>query len=394
MDLTLGAIASSRKSDEHRLPIHPLHFDRIDAALRHRIFLERGYGERLGFSDEQLNPLVAGMRSREQLIAECDICLLPKPVTADLREFRDGQILWGWPHCVQDEALTQESIDRRLTLIAWEAMNRWTHDGLLSVHVFHKNNELAGYCSVLHAMQLMGRTGEYGRHLSAAVISFGSTARGAVTALNALGVLNVAVITHRDVPAVASPIHSTNMFHFETDPDHAGGALVLDTSGPKCFAEFLAGYDIVVNCVFQDTDAPLTFVTLEDLHLFAPGRLIIDVSCDEGMGFEWARATSFQEPMLTVGDGVRYYAVDHTPSYLWDSATWEISEALLPYLPIVLAGPDAWKADETIRRSIEIKDGEIQNPKILSFQHRAAEFPHPRMAPRTQPAVDSVSIVA
>jgi hypothetical protein len=31
---------------------------------------------------------------------------------------REGQIVWGWPHCVQDAEVTQLAIDRRLTLIA------------------------------------------------------------------------------------------------------------------------------------------------------------------------------------------------------------------------------------------------------------------------------------
>ena len=128
--------------------------------------------------------------------------------------------------------------------------------------------------------------------------------------------------------------------------------------------------------MIQDTDAPLMVVTLQELQLFAPGSLIVDVSCDEGMGFEWARPTSFESPMLSVGAGIHYYAVDHSPSYLWDSATWEISEALLPYLSTVLAGPAAWEADETIRRAVDIRDGVIQNPKILSFQRRSPEFPH------------------
>ena len=80
--------------------------------------------------------------------------------------------------------------------------------------------------------------------------------------------------------------------------------------------------------------------------------------------------------MFTVGDNVHYYAVDHSPSYLWDSATWEISEALLPYLRAVMRGAAGWDADDTIRRAIEIRDGVVQNPKILSFQHRAAQYPH------------------
>ena len=103
----------------------------------------------------------------------------------------------------------------------------------------------------------------------------------------------------------------------------------------------------------------------------------MDVSCDEGMGFGWARPTSFAEPMIMVGDHVCYYAVDHSPSHLWNSATWEISEALLPHLGPVLTGPAAWDADQTIRRAIEIRDGIICNPRILSFQHRSPDYPHP-----------------
>jgi alanine dehydrogenase len=374
--LTLGVMAQSRKENERRLPIHPLHVQRIDPDLRSRIFLERGYGERFGVPDERLAPHVAGLLPRDQLIARCDVIVHPKPLPQDLAELRDGQILWGWPHCVQDPEITQLAIDRRLTLIAFEAMNHWTADGGFSLHVFHKNNELVGYCSVLHALALTGTTGDYGRRLRAAVISFGATARGAVTALNAHGVHDVHVLTHRGVTAVASPIHSARIVHFDHDANDLGGTQALVGGGPVPMAAFLAEHDIVVNCVLQNTDAPLMFATADELAIFAPGTLIIDVSCDAGMGFGWARPTTFTEPMFTVGDNVRYYGVDHSPSYLWDSATWEISEALLPHLRTVLTGPVAWKADETIRRAIEIRDGVIQNPAILSFQKRSPKYPH------------------
>jgi alanine dehydrogenase len=377
--LSIGVIGASHKPNEYRLPIHPLHLDRIDPVVREHIFLETGYGERFGVADDRLSPLVGGVRLREELIEECDVCLLAKPTADDVAGLRDGQVLWGWPHCVQDETITQIGIDRRLTMIAWEAMNHWTDDGSFRVHVFQENNELAGYCSVLHAMQLMGTTGAYGRRLRAAVLSFGATARGAVGALIALGVLDVTIVTHRSVSAVAAPIHGAQLLHFERDAQDPSKTVVLASTGPAPMAEFLAGYDIVVNCVLQDTDAPLMFVTREELGLFAPTSLFVDVSCDQGMGFEWARPTSFEDPMHVVGAGIHYYAVDHSPSYLWESATWEISEALMPFLKTVIAGPAAWEADETIRRAIDIRDGVIQNPKILSFQRRAKEFPHRRL---------------
>ncbi len=258
-------------------------------------------------------------------------------------------------------------------------MNHWSGDGSFGLHVFHKNNELAGYCSVLHAMQLVGITGEYGRQLRAGVISFGATGRGAVTALNAYGVNDVHILTHRDVTAVASPIHSARMVHFERDADNPARCHALLESGRLPLAAYLAGFDIVVNCVLQHTRAPLMFVIDEDLAAFPPGSLIVDVSCDAGMGFSWARPTSFADPMFTVGGGIHYYAVDHSPSLLWNSATWEISEALLPQLRTVLGGPEAWVRDQVIRKAVEIRDGVIQNPDISTFQHRAPQYPHARL---------------
>ena len=377
--LSLGVIARSRKENEQRLPIHPLHVERIEAGLRRCIYLERGYGERFGVPDGQLASYVAGFRSREQLLVDCDVILLPKPLPQDLAQMREGQILWGWAHCIQNEDITQLGVDRQLTLIAFEAMNYWHSDGSFSLHVFHENNELTGYCSVLHAMQLLGITGEYGRPLRAAVISFGATGRGAVTALNAYGVNIVHVLTHREVTAVAAPIHSARMVHFERDAGNPARCHTLGESAQVPLAAYLAGFDIVVNCVLQHTDAPLMFVTDDDLAAFSPGTLIVDVSCDAGMGFSWAQPTSFADPMFAVGSNIHYYAVDHSPSLLWNSATWEISQALLPHLGTVLGGPGVWDSDQTIRRAIEIRAGIIQNPNILSFQHRAAQYPHPRL---------------
>ena len=373
--LSLGVFAGSRKQAERRLPLHPRHIADIDQDLRERIYLEHGYGSRFGFADADLAPFVGGHRSREQLVADCDVLLQPKPLAADVAEMREGQVLWGWPHCVQDGELTQAAIDRRATLIAWEAMNNWNSDGTFNLHVFHQNNEIAGYCSVLQATQMVGITGKYGRPLRACVVGFGATGRGAVIALTALGVRDISVLTQREVSAVASPIHSVRMITFEQDPDRPGDTLELDGRN-ESVEEFLAGHDVIVNCVLQNTDAPLTLVRNEDLPLFASGSLFVDVSCDEGMGFEWARPTSFEDPTFTVGEGLTYYAVDHSPSFLWDSATWEISLALTPHLRTMMEGPEAWLRDEVIARAIEIRDGEIQNPKILSFQNRAPEFPH------------------
>ena len=374
--LTLGVIGTSRKTDERRLPLHPRHLERIDADLRQRIILEEGYGERFGFSDAQLAPLVARLAPRSEVIAASEVVLLPKPQARDLEDLSDGQVLWGWPHCVQDPVITQLAVDKSLTLIAFEAMNHWTADGGFGLHVFHKNNELAGYSSVLHALEIAGATGDYGRRLSAVVIGFGATARGAVTALKALGIHDVQVLTNRETAAVGSPIHSARILRFERDDVQPHLSHVITDDGPQALAPYLAEFDLVVNCTLQDPNAPLTYLQEADLAAFAPGSLIIDVSCDEGMGFSWAKPTSFAEPVFTVGEGILYYAVDHSPSHLWDSATWEISEAVLPFLRTVMSGPEAWDGEASVARAIEIRGGRILNPAVLAFQGRSGDYPY------------------
>lgn len=372
----LGVVATSSKPDERRLPLHPMHLDRIDEELRGQVVLERGYGEPFGLSDDQLATLVGGFRSRQELLSTADVVLLPKPQVVDLERMGSGQVLWGWPHCVQDRALTQVAIDKRLTLIAFEAMNHWASDQGFGLHVFHKNNEMAGYCSVLHGLQLIGSTGDYGRRLSAVVIGFGATARGAVTALNAHGVHDVSVVTQRGVAAVSAPIHSVQIVQLDQVPGQGQPKNVITDRGLVPVPQFLAEADVIVNCTLQDPNSPLMFLGTDDLPKLRAGTLIIDVSCYEGMGFSWARPTSFANPMFDVGDHVHYYGVDHTPTYLWNSATWELSEALLPFIEVVLSGPSGWVENQTIARAVEIRDGHIVNPAILTFQERAAEFPH------------------
>ena len=178
--LTLGVVATSRKEDEHRLPIHPRHLERIDAELRGRIFLERGYGQRHGYADAELAAQVGGLRSREQLIAECDIVVLPKPVSGDLAALRPGQVLWGWPHCVQDAELTQIG-DRppadRDRLGGDEPLDAPTAPSACTSSTRTTSWPATARCCMRCSC---GARPGLGPRLRAAVISFGATARGAV----------------------------------------------------------------------------------------------------------------------------------------------------------------------------------------------------------------------
>jgi len=142
---------------------------------------------------------------------------------------------------------------------------------------------------------------------------------------------------------------------------------------PLC--DLISESEIIINGTFQEPGNPVDYVTKEEASCLKSGTLIIDVSCDEGMGFYFAKPTSFKEPMFKVGM-VDYYAVDHSPNYLWESATRSISAALIVHIEAVMAGSENWHKNETIRRAINIEAGIIQKPNILLFQKRQENYPH------------------
>ena len=198
---------------------------------------------------------------------------------------------------------------------------------------------MAGYCSVLHAFSLLGINGDYGRPLSAAVISFGATARGAIRALSALGVGEVSVLTQRPVAAVDARFAEVRMLQFAPDPEKPGRTLAHGRRESAPLVDVLAEHDVVVNCILQDTDAPLMFVMDEDLAALPAADAVRRRLLRRGDGVRVGPPDLVRRAdASTVGRGLRYYAVDHSPSYLWNAATWENSAALLPYLPIVMAG--------------------------------------------------------
>jgi N5-(carboxyethyl)ornithine synthase len=375
-NLKFGVIGTSRKVDERRFPIHPEHLIRIPEQIRRQLIFEEGYGTAFGVSDSTLSDQSGGIASRHDLLADLGNVILPKPVTADFEELREGGILWGYPHCVQQLSHTQTAIDRKQTLIAFEDMFVWSPDGRMGRHTFYKNNEMAGYCAVLHALELKGIDGHYGNQRKVIIFSFGAVSRGAIYALKARGFGDITICIQRPDHAVREEILGCHYVRIKEGIEGEARLLVIEHDGVEQPLEDLINQsEIIVNGVLQNPDHPLLFVTEDEASCLRPGCLIIDISCDEGMGFYFATPTSFSNPMLKFGT-VDYYAVDHTPSYLWESASRSISAALIVHLPTVLAGHESWQQSDIIRKAINVDAGVIQKPNILSFQNREANYPH------------------
>lgn len=375
--LPVGVIGTSKKQDERRVPIHPSHLSRLPEKLCRQLFFETGYGERFGISDNELKEKVGGIASRDELLENTNTTIIAKPVLADFEQLRMGGILWGYPHCTQQQEVTQVAIDRKQTLIAFEDMFVWGINGQMGRHTFYKNNEMAGYCGVLHALQLKGIDGHYGNQRKVLIFSFGAVSRGAIYALQAHGFRDITICIQRPDHEVREEVLDCHYVTLRQGNINEPRMVIVEHDGSeRPLSEWISESGIIINGTYQDTNNPTNFITEEEKNCLKPGCLIIDVSCDLGMGFYFAKPTTFKDPMFQI-EKADYYAVDHTPSYLWESASRSISAAMIVHLPSIAAGRDSWLNNQTISRAINIDKGVIQKTDILAFQNRDRNYPHP-----------------
>ncbi|WP_414838664.1 N(5)-(carboxyethyl)ornithine synthase [Carnobacterium sp. TMP28] len=311
---------NSYKDGEKRIALLPKDI----AQLRHKelLFFEKNYGSDLSISDTEYAALGCQIVSREIALQQDIICDPKIGDSTFLKDLRAGQTLFGWIHAVQSKEITNILVENKLSAYAWEDMYEDNR------HCYWRSNELAGEAAVMHAYQLHGMM-PYDTKV--ALIGRGNTAKGALRILIGLGA-NVKVFNRRQ----------------ET-----------------LFRKEMAEFDVIVNALLWDTTRTDHIVYRADLKTLKPGTMIIDVSCDENGAIESTVPTSLKHPIYEV-DGVVHYAVDHTPTIFYRSASSAISHETAKYIDGLIENrPNVVLADALI-----IEEGRIIDERINEYQNK------------------------
>lgn len=309
----------SHKENERRRALVPEHIHSL--AHPEQLFIEEGYGQVLGFSDEDYAQMGVRIASREEVLRKDVICD-PKLGDGDYLSELHDQTVFGWLHAVRNREIADSLIEGGLTAYAWEDMNE---NGR---HSFWRNNEIAGEAAVAHAYMIHG---VFPYNTKVAVIGKGNTARGAVKMLSSMG----------------------------------ADVTVYDRMSEALVREELPRYDVVVNAVLWDTRREDHIITREDLGRMKRGAMIIDISCDRAGAIESSVPTTIDEPTYFV-EGVRHYVVDHTPSLFYKTASESLSEEVVKYLDLLIEG----RENEVLAAAKCIERGAILDRRIIDFQGR------------------------
>ena len=311
---TIGFVIS-HKENENRRALIPDDISRVKN--KEYLFIEKGYGDVLGFTDDDyLSQGIGGVCSREEILKK-DIICDPKVGDAEYLEQLHEQTIFGWIHAVQNRDITDRIINAKLTAFAWEDMFE------MGRHVFWRNNEIAGEAAIMHAYLLHGI---FPYNTKVAVLGRGNTARGAIRMLNDMG---AQVCTY-------------------------------DRKTEQLFQKELGS-------ILWDTTRKDHIIYREDLKRMKPGAMIVDISCDRAGAIETSIPTTIEKPDYIV-DGIRHYVVDHTPSLFYKSTSMSISHEVVRFLDSLIANSDIDK--KILYESLIIKNGMIIDQRITDFQKR------------------------
>lgn len=309
----------SHKENEHRRVLIPQHISR----LKHpeQLFVERGYGEVLGFDDSEYTSRGVRVASREEIL-KMDVICDAKIGDGDYLPTLKNQTVFGWLHAVRNREIADALVEGGLTAYAWEDM---FENGR---HTFWRNNEIAGEAAIAHAYLLHGL---FPYSTKVAVIGKGNTARGAMKMLSAMG----------------------------------ADVTVYDRRSEELLREELPLYDVVVNGVMWDTRRRDHIITKADLGRMKRGAMIVDIACDRGGAIETSVPTTIEEPTYFV-DGIRHYVVDHTPALFYKTTSESLSEEVVKYIDLLVEG----KENEVLTMAKATDKGVILDCRIVEFQGR------------------------
>lgn len=353
------AILESIKLNEKRIPIHPTHFNLIKEN-KNNICFQHEYAKNFGITDDDFKKYNFKFVSRNELLETADVIFLLKPTQNDLVRMKKGAILIGWCHTVQQSRVAQIAQERKLTLIAMEAM--YNNIAGRREHLFYKNNFIAGSVGVEHALSSIPF--RYSKDAKVAVITYGAVGHGAVTKFKELGFNNITVFSRRSKSIIEDKIPGIN---YETliDDKHE-----LFTSSGEMLKKILLGSDIIVNAIMQDVLHPYQFLSREDLKAVA-NKYIIDISCDNKMGFDFACPTTIPHPVLKIENNF-YYAVENIPAICWQTISSSISEALVPLVKAFSSNQFTRDMHTMLCNATDIKDGKIINQTITEYQKKVS----------------------
>lgn len=340
------------KVEEYRVGLTP-DSARECVSQGHKVLVETGCGEGIGYNDQVYVEAGAQVLSRDEVWAQAEMIVKVKePQASEYGYLREGQILFTYLHLAADKPLTEALIASKCTAIAYETVT----DAYGRLPLLTPMSQVAGRLSIQAGTHCLEKPqGGSGVLLSGVpgvapgkVVVIGGGVVGSNALRMAIGKqANVTVLDK----SLACLQNLALIFGSELNTVFASQANI---------ERHVTDADLVIGAVLVPGGEAPKLVQRQMLSKMRPGSVLVDVAIDQGGCFETSKATTHSNPTYVV-DGVVHYCVANMPGCVPLTSTHALNNATLPFVLNIAnyGAKDALDRDPHLFNGLNVDKGKI-----------------------------------
>ncbi|WP_114313631.1 alanine dehydrogenase [Thermus caldifontis] len=283
----------------------------------HRVYVERGAGERAGFPDALYEEAGARLVSREEAFGRGEVVLkVGRPTLEEVALLRPGATVMAFLHlAVAESTLVEAMAEKGLTAIGYELIGAEGRRPVLKAM-----SEIAGRLAPQIAGRLLEAPFGPGVLLSglpgippADVVILGAGVLGRAAARSFLGTGASVYLLDKELSALEEA---------SREAQGAVTALITQTR----LERYVAFADVLVGAVAVPGERAPLLLSRALLSRMRPGAVLLDFAIDQGGIAETSRVGVYQEL------GITHFCLPNVPALVPRTSSHALTATLLPFL--------------------------------------------------------------
>lgn len=344
---------------ERRIALTPAGIQSLVSA-GHQVFIEKDAGIASHFTNEQYETTGAKIvYTKDEIFGRSEVVLKVSPPTVDeCEQLEESQTIFSFLHLVVGKEKKLELLlKKNVCAIGYELIEDKNGD----LPILQVMSEIAGQMATqVAARYLESSTNGRGIMMGgitgvppATVLIIGAGTVGHAAARIAFGLGAEVIMLDKDLRRIRD---LANEFKFR---------IVTAIANEYNIKKALQFADVVIGAVLMKAEKAPHVITEAMVKLMKPGAIMVDVSIDQGGCIETSRPTTLENPTYILHN-VIHYCVPNMPANVSRTATYSLTNALLPYLAAISQSgvPGALAEDEGLARGVCTFNGKCTNEPL------------------------------
>lgn len=360
------------KNNEFRVGLTPAGVEALTTE-GHTVYIENNAGLESGFANEEY--ISAGakiLNSAKEIYSISDfIVKVKEPIESEFSLLKNGQTLFTYLHLAADEVLTKVLMDKNITSIAYETVQKDDR----SLPLLIPMSEVAGRMSVQIGARLLEKPnggkgiliGGTPGTVPAKVVVVGAGTVGINAARMAMGLGADVTIMDINLKRLS-----------EIDYTYHSKIKTLASNSMNLKAA-ISSADLVISTILIPGAKAPKIITEEMVKSMSKGSVIVDVAIDQGGSVETVdKATTNENPTFEKY-GVIHYSVANIPGAVARTSTMALTNATTPYAKAIasMGAVNAINMCSDLARGVNTINGKLVNKAVaeaLDMEYTSLEL--------------------